>query len=99
MRPFTFISLAASVAFAQDPAIPADIETGQLGDATQNFDNPRGAAYRAVAEPNAHNVTGMITAVTSRDGATEFAVEFDNLPAEGGPFRESRAWNRAGVYD
>jgi len=78
MRLLSLITLLVTAALAQ--------ETGQLGDATRNFDNPRGAAYRAVAEPNAHNVSGMITAITSRDGATEFAVEFGNLPSEGGPF-------------
>ena len=83
MQILTIISLAATAVVAQ---AQAGAETGQLGDATRNFDNPRGAAYRAVLEPNALNVTGMITAVTSRDGATEFAVEFGNLPAEGGPF-------------
>jgi hypothetical protein len=84
MRLLTFISTAVAVAFAQEQT--ATVETGQLGDATQNFDNPKGAAYRAIVEPNSHNVTGMITAITARDGATEFAVQFANLPTEGGPF-------------
>jgi hypothetical protein len=83
MHFFTLISLTAAAVMAQEET---PIETGQLGDAIQNFDNPKGAAYRAVVEANTHGVTGMITAITSDDGATEFAVEFDSLPTEGGPF-------------
>jgi hypothetical protein len=85
MRTLIIMSVAAAMAVAQETTT---VETGQLGDATQNFDNPKGAAYRAIVEPNSHNVTGMITAITARDGATEFAVQFANLPSEGGPFCE-----------
>lgn len=83
MHFISLVPLLASMAFAQQATT---FVTGQLGDAVQNFDNPEGAAYRAIALPNAHNVSAMITAITARDGATEFAVDIDNLPTEGGPF-------------
>jgi hypothetical protein len=74
-----------------------EIPTGQLGNAIQNLNNPQGAAYRAVVADNAMNITGSVTAVSAGDRGVQFAVEFENLPTEGGPFRESNAGNISSI--
>jgi hypothetical protein len=84
MRLSAILLAAASTLLAD---ADAQITTGQLGNATQNLNNPEGAAYRAVVADNAMGITGSITAVSAGDKGVEFAVDFENLPTEGGPFR------------
>jgi len=64
----------------------ADFVTGQLGDAAQNLDNPKGAAYYA-ALPSGTGIEGSILASTDDGLGANFEVNFANLPAVGGPFR------------
>jgi hypothetical protein len=69
--------------------VNAQVTTGQLGDATQNLNNPMGAAYQARIAPGAYgSISGSIVAVSAGDKGTEFAVNFAGLPSEGGPFRK-----------
>ncbi|KIW06807.1 uncharacterized protein PV09_02487 [Verruconis gallopava] len=82
MRIHAILFVSATTIYAQT----TNFTTGQLGDALRYVDNPQGAAYRAIATENPYNITAMITAVSAGESGTEFAVQFDNLPAEGGPF-------------
>jgi len=66
-------------------AATADFVTGQLGDARENLDNPAGAAYYAALPPSAY-IKGSILASTDERQGVNFAVNFANLPSEGGPF-------------
>ncbi|KAK2036898.1 superoxide dismutase, partial [Colletotrichum somersetense] len=68
--------------------------TGDLGDALV-VTNPQGIVYEATLPEKPFfkgrslngNVRGTITAVTAPDGnGVKFAVDFSNLPNEGGPF-------------
>lgn len=59
--------------------------TGQLGDAAAITDNPAGAAYEARISKN--GIRGRVVASTDPStGGVNFAVDFANLPTEGGPF-------------
>jgi Cu/Zn superoxide dismutase len=79
MRSFGSLALMGLVAAATAQ------ETGQLGDATKNLDNPAGAAYQAVLPENGP-IQGSVVAVTNENQGVDFAVNFKNLPKEGGPF-------------
>jgi hypothetical protein len=68
-------------------AATASFVTGQLGDAAENLNNPMGAAYYA-ALPASAGMEGSILASTDEGQGTNFAVNFANLPNEGGPFRK-----------
>ena len=87
MRLFTALIATSSLAFAKKTA---QVTTGQLGDATENLDNPQGAAYQGVVANNPMGISGAITAVSAGDKGTEFAVDISGLPSQGGPFRKSR---------
>lgn len=69
----------------------AQVTTGELGDATEVLENPQGAAYRGVVTKNAFGIKGSLTAVTAEGKGTEFAIDVENLPTSGGPFRTSHA--------
>jgi hypothetical protein len=62
----------------------AQTVTGQLGNAIRNTKNPKGAAY--IAEISIGTLKGSVLAVNSERQGTEFAVNLEGLPAEGGPF-------------
>ena len=64
----------------------ADFVTGQLGDAREYLNNPVGAAYYAALPPSAR-IKASILASTDGGQGVNFAVNFANLPSEGGPFR------------
>lgn len=66
-------------------AAAADFVTGQLGDAAENLNNPMGAAYYA-ALPASAGIDGSILVSTDEGQGANFAVNFANLPNEGGPF-------------
>lgn len=66
-------------------------------DAPQTSGNPPDVAYEATLPQDAFftkgsltgNVKGSIRAQAPQDGrGVKFTVKFDNIPVEGGPFRE-----------
>jgi hypothetical protein len=65
----------------------ATAQTGQLGNAGKNLENPAGAAYQATL-PKDSPIQGSIIAITNQGQGVDFAVNFENLPTEGGPFRK-----------
>lgn len=77
----------------------AALVTSVIADAPPSTDNPAGVVYQAVLPDEPFfagaaidgNVKGSITAVARENGnGVRFAVKFENLPAEGGPFSKSR---------
>jgi hypothetical protein len=73
----------------------AALVTRVIADAPPSTDNPAGVVYQAVLPDEPFfadtaiegNVKGSITAVARENGnGVRFAVKFENLPAEGGPF-------------
>jgi hypothetical protein len=61
--------------------------TGKLGNAVRNNDDPAGAAYIAELGPGTPmGIRGSVLAISAGDQGTEFAVNLENLPLEGGPF-------------
>jgi hypothetical protein len=64
------------------------IVTGQLGNAVRNLDDPSGSAYFAELGPKTPmGIRGSVLAISAGEQGTEFAVNFENLPTAGGPFR------------
>jgi len=59
-------------------------DTGELGDAIPNTDDPSGAAFIAELPP-AGNIKGRIIAVSAGEQGTQFSVLFSGLPV-GGPY-------------
>jgi hypothetical protein len=60
--------------------------TGKLGNAVRVTDNPEGAVYMARLPMIPGKPQGSITATTAAGMGVNFAIDFTDLPSEGGEF-------------